>query len=100
MPRTPASPRITGWLFVHTPRGFLPTEDTGRIVIRTEGLQGSSIRDMIAHQMPAAEIVRNDPAVDHSMSTVGGGGGTDFTHEGQLVLKLKDRDKRLLWKLS
>jgi HAE1 family hydrophobic/amphiphilic exporter-1 len=84
----------TAWLFVHTPKGFLPTEDTGQIVIRTEGMQGSSIKDMIAHQVPAADIVRADPDVEHSMSVVGGGGGTTFTHEGVMVIKLKDRGER------
>ncbi len=84
----------TGWLFVVTPKGFLPTEDIGQIVIRTEGQQGSSITDMIRHQKELVDIIEKEPSVEHYMSVVGGGGGVNFAHEGMILLRLSDRDKR------
>ena len=84
----------TSLMFVSTPKGFLPTEDTGQIVVRTEGQQGSSLVNMTAHQQQLVEIVKKDPDVEHYMSVIGGGGGQNFTHEGFLMLRLTDRSKR------
>ena len=84
----------TSLMFVSTPKGFLPTEDTGQIVVRTEGQQGSSLVNMTTHQQQLVDIVKKDPDVAHYMSVIGGGGGQNFTHEGFLMLRLTDRDKR------
>ena len=84
----------TAVLFVQTPKGFLPTEDTGQIVVRTEGQQGSSFVNMERHQQQLVDIIKNDPDVEHYMSVIGGGGGQNFTHEGFLMLRLTDRSKR------
>jgi HAE1 family hydrophobic/amphiphilic exporter-1 len=84
----------TSIMFVSTPKGFLPTEDTGQIIIRTEGQQGSSFANMEAHQSQLVDIVKKDPDVAHYMSVIGGGGGQNFTHEGIIMLRLTDRSKR------
>ncbi len=84
----------TAWLFMHTPKGFLPTEDIGQIVVRTEGQQGSSVSDMIRHQEQLAAITAKNPTVEKYMSVVGAGGGVNFTHEGMLILKLVERGER------
>ncbi len=84
----------TSIMFISTPKGFLPTEDTGQIVVRTEGQQGSSLVNMTAHQQQLVEIVKKDPDVEHYMSVIGGGGGQNFTHEGFIMLRLTDRSKR------
>ena len=85
----------TSIMFISTPKGFLPTEDTGQIVVRTEGQQGSSLVNMTTHQQQLVEIVKKDPDVAHYMSVIGGGGGQNFTHEGFIMLRLTDRSKRL-----
>ncbi|MDR2489651.1 MAG: efflux RND transporter permease subunit [Desulfovibrio sp.] len=84
----------TSIMFVSTPKGFLPIEDTGQIIVRTEGQQGSSFANMEAHQRQLVDIVKTDPDVEHYMSVVGGGGGQSFTHEGFIMLRLTDRKKR------
>ena len=84
----------TSVMFISTPKGFLPTEDTGQIVVRTEGQQGSSLVNMTTHQQQLVEIVKKDPDVAHYMSVIGGGGGQNFTHEGFIMLRLTDRSKR------
>ena len=84
----------TSIMFISTPKGFLPTEDTGQIVVRTEGQQGSSLTNMTAHQQQLVDIVKKDPDVEYFMSVIGGGGGQNFTHEGFIMLRLVDRSKR------
>jgi HAE1 family hydrophobic/amphiphilic exporter-1 len=84
----------TSIMFIATPKGFLPTEDTGQIIVRTEGQQGSSFANMERHQRQLVDLVSKDPDVAHYMSVIGGGGGQSFTHEGILMLRLTDRSKR------
>ena len=85
---------LTAWLFMIVPKGFLPTEDNGQILIRTESQQGNSIRNMEMHQQQLAAIVEANPYVAGYMSVIGGGGGMQFTHEGFLNLRLVDRSQR------
>ena len=81
-------------MFISTHKGFLPTEDGGQIIVRTEGQQGSSFANMATLQQQIVDIVKKDPDVEHYMSVVGGGGGQSFTHEGMIMLRLTDRTKR------
>ena len=85
---------LTAWMFVATPKGFLPTEDNGQIFIRTESQQGNSIRNMEAHQEQLVAIVQKNPYVAGFMSVIGGGGGVNYTHEGFLSLSLTERGER------
>lgn len=85
---------LTAWLFSVMPKGFLPTEDNDQIVVRTEGQQGSSLRFMTEHQERLVDIVRKNPNVMRYMSVIGGGGGSNFTHEGFLSLRLVPRSER------
>ncbi len=66
---------VTGWLFVAVPKGFLPTEDAGQIMITTQAQQGVSFEDMVRHQQVAADIVAKNPNVHGFMSSVTAGGG-------------------------
>src|SRR6187399_1854558 len=54
----------TGYLFTLVPKGFLPSEDQGRINISTEGAQGLGFQEMTRHQQEVAAIVEKDPNVD------------------------------------
>ena len=85
---------VTVLLFMTMPRGFMPSEDTGRISINTEGIQGSSFENMVAHQVQLMAIVAADPAVEHFMASVGPSGAQPFGNAGSFMLQLKDRDKR------
>ena len=85
---------LTFVLFIISPKGFLPTEDNGNIVVRTESQQGSSISNMETHQQQLVDIVKDNPHVARYMSVIGGGGGNNYTHEGFISLGLVDRDKR------
>ncbi|HEX3534000.1 MAG TPA: efflux RND transporter permease subunit [Gemmatimonadaceae bacterium] len=80
-------------LFKLVPTGFIPTQDTGQIVATTEAAQGTSFKDMVAHQQQIAAIVARDPNIEGFMSSVGSGGGSG--NQGRIFLGLKPRGERL-----
>ena len=85
---------ITVWMFIKAAKGFLPNEDTGRIVISTEAEQGVAFEKMIELQQKAASIVSKNPAVESFMSRIGGGGAARASNTGRLFLSLKPRSER------
>jgi HAE1 family hydrophobic/amphiphilic exporter-1 len=85
---------LTAWLYVIVPKDFLPSEDTGRLNITTEGAQDASYENMVRHQMEIARILMNDPNIDGFMSQVGGGGSRRTSNAGQFVLRLKPKEER------
>jgi HAE1 family hydrophobic/amphiphilic exporter-1 len=88
---------LTGWLFVAIPKGFLPNEDVGQVMISLQAQQGLSFEDMVRHQQVAVAIVEKNPNVEGFMSTVSagstgprGGGGTS----GSMFVTLKPHAER------
>ena len=63
----------TGVLFVTMPKGFLPADDTGQILVFTEAAQDISFEAMANMQRQVAEIVKENPNVEGAMSSVGRG---------------------------
>src|SRR5262249_3482384 len=61
----------TGYLFLRVPKGFLPSEDQGRFMVATEGIQGIGYDDMVRHQLEAARIVGEDPDIANYSVNVG-----------------------------
>jgi HAE1 family hydrophobic/amphiphilic exporter-1 len=84
----------TGILAVVVPKGFLPSEDAGRISATTETAEGTSYDNMLRHQQELAAIVAQDPNVETFMSSVGGGRGT--VNQGRFFIHLKPRSERKL----
>ncbi len=85
---------VTAVLFVVTPKGFLPSEDTSQVFVSTEAAQGTSYDEMFRHQEALASIVRQDPNVDSFSSSIGGMGGA--LNQGRMFLRLKPRSERKL----
>jgi HAE1 family hydrophobic/amphiphilic exporter-1 len=85
---------VTGWMFMRAPKGFLPNEDTGRVMINTEAEEGISFNRMMELQQQAAAIVSANPHVSGFMSRLGGGGGSSSKNQGRLFLTLKPRGER------
>ncbi|MCC6928115.1 MAG: efflux RND transporter permease subunit [Gemmatimonadaceae bacterium] len=83
-------------LFRLVPKGFIPSEDTGRIRASTEAAQGTSFADMVEHQKRAGERVRQNPYVDAVLSNIGTGSGNSagLPNQGRLTVRLKPRDQR------
>ena len=82
-------------LFMYIPKGFIPSEDTGRLEASTEGREGIGFDSLIAKQREVAALVSEDPNVEFLLSSVGGGpGGGGGGSGGRLVVRLTPRDKR------
>ena len=86
----------TIYMFGVVPKGFIPSEDTGQILINTEGAQGISIEQMTRNQQQLAAIVAQDPNVESFFSSVGVGGVALTGNTGRIFIKLKPRAERRL----
>jgi len=62
---------LTGVLFVFSKTGFLPNEDQGLVFAFTEAQQGIAFDDMVRLQQSVASVIRQDPNVQSSMSSLG-----------------------------
>jgi HAE1 family hydrophobic/amphiphilic exporter-1 len=89
-----ASAGAAGWFAVHIPKGFFPIEDTGLLMVNTEGPRGMSIAAMSEMQGRVAEIFRRSPYTEAMVSTVGAVGGSASINQGRLFLQLKPRSER------
>ncbi|HEX7233053.1 MAG TPA: efflux RND transporter permease subunit, partial [Candidatus Binatia bacterium] len=83
-------------MFGLVPKGFIPSEDTGQILINTEGAQGVSFEQMSRNQQQLADIVLKDPNVEAFFSSVGIGGSGLSGNTGRIFMKLKPRSERPL----
>ncbi len=88
----------TGYLFQIIPKGFMPSEDAGQIVVMTEGAQGVSFDAMKRHHEQLINVIRQDPNVESVMSSIGvGNGSPNLTlNQGRILIVLKDRQHRKL----
>jgi multidrug efflux pump len=73
------------YLFVKTPKGFFPQQDTGRFFGLIQGDQDLSFTAMSQKMRQFTDIVLQDPAVDTVIAFTGGGsGGSTARMFGQL----------------
>ena len=86
----------TIYLFSVSPKGFIPSEDTGQISGITEAAQGISFEDMVRHQKALADIVQKDPNVASFTSSAGAGGPSATGNAGRMFIRLKPRSERRL----
>jgi HAE1 family hydrophobic/amphiphilic exporter-1 len=84
---------ITIALFVWSPKGFFPEEDTGQIFVTTEAAEDVSFNEMVRLQTEAAAIVRNNVHIDGLVSIVGGGASSG-SNTGRMFVNLKPRGDR------
>jgi len=84
----------TVWLYIAMPKGFLPLQDTGIIVITTEAPQDVSFRRMSALQRQVADLVAQDPEVVSVASVAGAGTINAAQNTGRLTVVLRPRAER------
>ncbi len=85
---------VTVWLLMAIPKGFLPSEDTGRIEGSLLGPEGIGFEAMKERQAEVAAIVRENPHVASVLSSVGGGGRASTGNNGRLIIRLTPRSER------
>ncbi len=81
---------LTYYLFTQSKTGFIPDEDQGLVFAFTEAQQGIAFGDMMKLQQQAADVVRNDPSVLNTMSSIG-----QPTNQGRIFFRLKDKKDRV-----
>jgi hydrophobic/amphiphilic exporter-1 (mainly G- bacteria), HAE1 family len=80
---------ITIALFYVIPKGFIPNDDTSRIVCYTEAAEGISFQEMSRHQERMVDIIRADPNVAGVLSTVGLSDVSAASNSGNILVLLK-----------
>ena len=84
------------FLLTIIPKGFFPTQDTGRLIGSLQADQSTSFQLMSQKLTQMMAIVRQDPAVESVVGSTGsgGGGGASQTNTGSVYVALKDRGSR------
>ncbi len=80
-------------LFIVIPKGFLPSEDTGRLQGSVEGPEGIGYEALSAKLREVGAILSSNPNVKFSMMSIGGGPGGN-SNTGRIQLTLVDRSER------
>jgi HAE1 family hydrophobic/amphiphilic exporter-1 len=83
----------SGWLFRTIPKGFLPQEDIGQIMISTRARQDVSFAAMVELQRHVEQVLRASPHVAEVISDIGATGSTGL-NEGRLFVALKTKAER------
>jgi len=81
-------------LYVVVPKGFLPQQDTGMVVVTTQAAQSASIPRLLELQTQMADKLRQDPAVTGIVSFVGAGTINATPNAGRLTIALKPIGQR------
>jgi len=81
------------YLFIQTPKGFFPQQDTGRINGIIQGDQDLSFAAMSSKMRAFTDIVAKDPAVDTVIAFTGGGSGGSTA---RMFAQLKPLNERKL----
>src|ERR1019366_8060266 len=81
---------LTFYLYTISKTGFIPDEDQGLVFAFTEAQQGIAFQDMMQLQQRVADVVRFDPNVMNTMSSLG-----NPTNQGRMFFRLKDKKDRV-----
>ena len=85
---------LTVHLYIQTPKGFFPEDDTGLIITSTKAAADISFDAMAKLQKQALDIILDDPAVEHVGSSVGASGFNASINRGRMFINLKPLNER------
>ncbi|MEI6514660.1 MAG: efflux RND transporter permease subunit [bacterium] len=85
----------TGYLFWAVPKGFMASEDRGRINITTEAIEGISFDSMVMHQNSLIPLLQADPNIQGFISSAGARGSSG-ANTGRFIVSLKPRAERTM----
>jgi hydrophobe/amphiphile efflux-1 (HAE1) family protein len=83
----------TVWLYLNLPKGFMPTQDTGVMFVRTIAPPSISFAAMEDTQRAVGTAIQQDPAVSGLVSYIGEGNGGALSI-GQMLVALKPLEQR------
>ena len=81
---------LTCYLYTISKSGFIPDEDQGLVFAFTEAQQGIAFQDMMKLQQRVADVVRFDPNVMNTSSSIG-----NPLNQGRVFFRLKDNKDRV-----
>ncbi len=81
-------------MFRIIPKGFMPTEDTGRLAGAMQADQDTSFQSMRQNMLRATQVLLKDPDVKVVLCFTGGSGG-DAKNRASFFVALRDRPQRL-----
>ncbi len=81
---------LTFYLYTITKTGFIPDEDQGLVFAFTEAQQGIAFQDMMQLQQQVTDVIRFDPNVMSTMSSIG-----SPINQGRIFFRLKDKKDRV-----
>jgi multidrug efflux pump len=79
------------WLYFIVPKGFFPQQDTGRMTGTIMGDQDVSFQDMRDKTNQFIRIVKQDPAIENVLASVG---GNSAQNQGRMFVTLKPLAQR------
>jgi multidrug efflux pump len=87
---------LTVTLYIKTPKGYFPSDDSGFVIGATRASADISFQAMLALQQRMADIVMADPAVESVGSILGGSGGPGGggANRGIMFISLKPPAER------
>jgi multidrug efflux pump len=87
---------LTVTLYIKTPKGYFPTDDSGFVIGSTRASADISFQSMLGLQQRIADIVMADPAVAGVGSILGGSGGPGGggANRGTMFISLKPPAER------
>jgi multidrug efflux pump len=87
---------LTVTLYIKTPKGYFPVDDSGFVIGATRASADISFQSMLALQQRLADIVMADPAVASVGSVLGGSGGPGVgtSNRGTMFISLKPPEER------
>jgi len=85
---------VTAMLYIRTPKGFFPSDDTGLVFGGTQASAEISFPAMYELQQKAEAIVRADPAVANLGSSIGASYFTPSVNRGTMFISLKPLAQR------
>ncbi|PAW88171.1 MAG: acriflavine resistance protein B [Opitutia bacterium Tous-C4FEB] len=85
---------LTLWLIVIIPKGFIPTEDTGRIQVIVEAAQDTSFEAMTGYQRKVMAAIKANPGVRDIIAFTGSyGRGGGASNTGRMFVGLVDTER-------
>ena len=85
---------LTVDLYIKTPKGYFPQDDTGLIFTSTRAAPDISYKAMVDMQLKALDIILADPAVAGVGSSVGGSAWSASVNQGRMFVSLKPLAER------
>ena len=87
---------LTVVLYIKTPKGYFPVDDSGFVIGSTRASPDISFQSMLGLQQQLADIVMADPAVAGIGSSLGSGGGPGGggSNRGAMYIGLKPPEER------